>query len=222
MNTWNYGELGRREVFDHFAEVVKAMGNGRRLELLETLAQGEHSVEVLARKTGLAMTTASNNLQTLKRVGLVETRREGTSIYYRLAGNDVLELFVAAKRVAMHRYPALVDSVEAYLGEAAGPGISIDPADVTEDMFVLDVRPQSEYDAAHFPGAVSIPMDEFEDRIDEIPRDKHVVVYCRGEFCKYAREVAQKLREHGVSAQAMTEGVIEWQASKEIRLDHTA
>lgn len=222
MNTWNYGELGRREVFDHFAEVVKAMGNGRRLELLETLAQGEHSVEVLARKTGLAMTTASNNLQTLKRVGLVETRREGTSIYYRLAGNDVLELFVAAKRVAMHRYPALVDSVEAYLGEVAGPGISIDPADVTEDMFVLDVRPQPEYDAAHFPGAVSIPMDEFEDRIDEIPRDKHVVVYCRGEFCKYAREVAKKLREHGVSAQAMTEGVIEWQASKEIRLDHTA
>lgn len=222
MNTWNYGELERREVFDHFAEVVKAMGNGRRLELLETLAQGEHSVEVLARKTGLAVTTASNNLQTLKRVGLVETRREGTSIYYRLAGNDVLELFVAAKRVAMHRYPALVDSVDAYLGGASEQGISIDPAEVTEDMFVLDVRPQPEYDAAHFPGAVSIPMDEFEGRIDEIPRDKHVVVYCRGEFCKYAREVAKKLRELGVSAQAMTEGVIEWQASKEIRLDHTA
>ena len=222
MNTWNYGELGRREVFDHFAEVVKAMGNGRRLELLETLAQGEHSVDALASKTGLAITTASNNLQTLKRAGLVETRREGTSIIYSLAGNDVLELFVAAKRVAMSRYPALVDSVEAFLGDTCEQEISIDPADITSDMFVLDVRPRSEYDAAHFPGAVSIPMDEFEDRIGEIPRDKHIVVYCRGEFCKYAREIATKLRALGVSAQAMTEGVIDWQTAKEFSLDHTA
>lgn len=223
MTTWNTGEDTRKEVFDHFAEAIKAISSGRRLELLETLAQGEHTVEVLARKTGLAVTTASNNLQTLKRAGFVATRRDGTSIHYRLAGNDVLELFVAAKRVALRRYPALADSLQTYLGSTAEEeGVSIDPAHVTADMYVLDVRPQQEYDAAHFPGAASIPADELPQRHGEVPRDKQVVVYCRGELCRLARDAAALLREHGVQAQAMDEGITEWRASKEFPLDHTA
>lgn len=222
MTSWNTGEVERREVFDHFADVIKAFGSGRRLELLEVLAQGEHTVESLARLSGLALTTASNNLQVLKRTGLVSTRREGTSIYYRLAGDDVLELFVAAKRVALRRYPSLADSLQSFLGSPRAQGPSIDPAAVTSDMYILDVRPQPEFDAGHFPGAVCIPMDELEQRHGEIPRDTQVVVYCRGELCRLAREAAAFLREHGVSAQAMDEGITEWRAAKEFSLDYTA
>ena len=98
MNTWNTGQAERQEVFDNFADSLKHFGNGRRLELLEILAQGEHSVETLARLSGLALTTTSNNLQNLKCTGLVKTRRDGTTIYYSLADDDVLELFLAAKR----------------------------------------------------------------------------------------------------------------------------
>lgn len=222
MTLGNTGEVDRREVFDRFADVIKAFGNGRRLELLEILAQGEHSVEALAHKSGLVITTASNNLQVLKRAGLVSTRREGTSIHYRLAGDDVLELFIAAKRVALRRYPALADSLQSYLGNPREQGPSIDPSLVTADMYVLDVRPRKEYDAGHFPGATCIPMAELEERHGEIPPDAQVVVYCRGELCRFAREAASFLRARGMDARAMDEGVAEWRAAKEFPLEHTA
>lgn len=215
-------EVGKQEVFDHFADVIKALGSGRRLEILEVLAQGEHTVESLARMSGLAVTTASNNLQTLKRSGLVATRREGTSIHYRLAGTDVLELFTAAKRVALRRYPTLSSSLQAYLGHPRAQGPTIDPAAVTGDMYVLDVRPRQEYDAGHFPGATCIPRGEIEQRHREVPRDRQVVVYCRGEFCRLAREAAAFLREQGVDARAMDEGVTEWRAAEDFPLDNAS
>lgn len=219
MDSSNTVAMGKSEVFDHFADVVKALANGRRLELLEVIAQGEHTVEALARMTGLAMTTTSNNLQSLRRVGLVTTRREGTSIYYRLAGGDVLELFIAAKRVALGRYPILADAVQSYMGHPRAHGPSIDPALVTEDMYVIDVRPAEEYEAGHFPGAVSIPAAEVEHRYAEVPQDREVVIYCRGELCRMAREAAAVLRGYGVDAKAMDEGVIEWRVSQEVGLE---
>lgn len=218
MDEWNSGEPDKESVFDGFAEVVKAVANGRRLELLELMAQGEHSVEELARLTGMAMTTTSAHLQTLNRAGLVGRRRERTTIHYRLAGDDVAELYTAAKRVALQRSPRLREVLDAYLRQPRSEAPVIDPAAVTSSMFVIDVRPADEYDAGHFPGAVSLPLAELEDRIAEIPAGAQIVVYCRGELCRLAREAAVLLREHGLDARAMDEGVVEWRASKEIDL----
>jgi DNA-binding transcriptional ArsR family regulator/rhodanese-related sulfurtransferase len=221
MNPRNTEEVSKVVVFDAFADVVKTMASGRRLELIELLAQGEHAVESLARMTGMAVTTTSSNLQILRQAGLVVTRRERTTIYYRLAGDDVAELYLAAKRVGLRRDPRLRDAVGAYLGAADGGegGPSIDPAAVTADMTVIDVRPDIEFDAGHFPGALSIPMAELPQRYTQIPAGAAVVVYCRGELCRLAREAAAWLRGRGVDAKAMDEGVIEWRVTKQVTLD---
>ena len=219
MKKENISGLSRADVFDVFAEVMKAVANGRRLELLELMAQNEHAVEDLARMTGMAITTTSAHLQTLKRAGLVLTRRQRTSIYYRLAGDDVAELYTAAKRVALAHNPKLQATLQTYMGEPRAQSPTIDPAAVTSDMFVVDVRPADEYETAHFPGAVSIPLGEIEERYTEIPPGSEVVLYCRGELCRFAREAAVWLRERGIDAKAMDEGIIEWRANKDIILN---
>ncbi|MEV0945535.1 metalloregulator ArsR/SmtB family transcription factor [Rhodococcus sp. NPDC049939] len=206
-------------MFESLAKVVKAMANGRRLELIELLAQGEHSVEALARMSGMGMTTVSAHLQTMKQTGLVRTRRERTTIYYRLAGDEVAELYLAAKRVGLQRYPDLRQSLVEYMEPVGGPyTLTIDRSAVTSEMTVVDVRPREEFDAGHFPGAISIPLDELEDRFGEIPVGAEVVLYCRGEFCRLAREAARWLCDRGIDAKAMDEGVIEWRGTKEVDL----
>jgi rhodanese-related sulfurtransferase/DNA-binding transcriptional ArsR family regulator len=221
MEVWNTSGVAKAEVLDALAGVVKAVANGRRLELVELLAQGEHSVEALARMSKMAVTTTSAHLQTLRQAGLVKTRRERTMVFYRLAGDDVAELYLAAKKVGLMRSAELRETVGSYLAEPdAGrltPGI--DPAAVTSAMTVVDVRPQEEFDAGHFPGALSVPLADLADRFGEIPTGTPVVVYCRGEFCRMAREAAHWLRERGVDATAMEEGVIEWRVTKEVDLD---
>lgn len=222
MDSWNTDEVSKQDVFDDLADVIKAFGSGRRLELVEMLAQGEHSVESLATNCDMATTTTSNNLQVLKHNGLVTTRRAGTTIFYQLAGEDVLELFLAAKRVALRRNATLRHSLETFLGNPNAQGPTIDPSLVTDEMLVLDVRPQREYEAGRFPGAISIPMDVLPARYDELPRDQQVVVYCRGEFCRLAREAAVTLRSYGIDAIAMDEGIAEWRVGQEITLDHAS
>ena len=219
MNTWNNGEACKADVFTAFAEVLKAVANPRRLELLELLAQGEHSVEALARMSGQGVTTTSASLQSLRRAGLVTTRRERTYVFYRLAGDDVAELYTAAKRVALARYPQLQHALDVYRGMLDTAVPEMVPAAVTADMLVIDVRPRCEYDAGHLPGAISMPMDEFDDASAEIALDSTVVLYCRGELCRLAREAAGRLRERGIDARVLDEGVIEWRATKEVALD---
>ncbi|MDC7120575.1 metalloregulator ArsR/SmtB family transcription factor [Cellulomonas fimi] len=218
----DFRNTAKGDVFDALAVVVKAIANGHRLELVELMAQGEHSVEELARMSGMAVTTTSAHLQNLKQAGLVRTRRERTTIYYQLAGDDVAELYVAAKRVALRRSPALRDTLDDYLGAPSAAGGTIDPGAVTESMTVVDVRPRSEFDTGHFPGAISIPLADLPARVHELPADRSVVVYCRGEFCRLAREAAHLMREHGLDAVAMDEGVVEWRASKAVALDGVA
>ncbi|WP_029947739.1 metalloregulator ArsR/SmtB family transcription factor [Leifsonia aquatica] len=225
MDAWNTEVVDKLAVYDSLAVVMKAVANGRRLELIEVLAQGEHSVEVLSRMTGMGLTTVSAGLQILKQAGLVRTRREGTTVHYRLAGTDVIDLYLAAKRVGLLRLPELRDTLAAYMDQAAPSASSvplIDPAAVTSTMTVVDVRPLEEFEAGHFPGAMSIPLAELEDRGAEVPTDAEVVVYCRGEFCRMAREAAAWMRDRGINAKAMDEGVIEWRASEEGCLDQTA
>ncbi|MGL3808106.1 metalloregulator ArsR/SmtB family transcription factor [Paeniglutamicibacter sp. R2-26] len=224
MDAWNNDTVDKLEVYDALANVVKAMANGRRLELVEVLAQGEHSVDALSRMTGMGMTTVSAGLQTMKQAGLVKTRRAGTTIHYRLAGPEVVDLYLAAKRVGLLRSPELRDRLTEYMGQVPGDRTVplIDPAAVTSRMTVVDVRPALEFEAGHFPGALSIPVDELPARFREIPEGAEVVLYCRGEFCRMAREAAAWLRDQGIDAKAMDEGVIEWRASKEDRLDQSA
>jgi len=214
----DFGNTTKTVVFESLAEVLKALGSGRRLELVELLAQGEHPVETLARMSGMALTTTSAHLQTLKQAGLVRTRRERTTVHYRLAGDDVASLYVAAKRVGLLRSSRLRDAVAGYLSDADGAPIAptIDPASVTADMTVIDVRPASEFADGHFPGALSIPLATLAERMHELPTTNAVVVYCRGEFCRLAREAAHMMREHGINASAMDEGIIEWRASKAV------
>lgn len=213
--------MGKGDVVDALATVVKAMANGHRLELIELLAQGEQSVEALARMAGMGVTSTSAHLQVLKRAGLVVTRREGTTIHHRLAGDDVAQLYVAMKRVAMERSAVLRDRFRAFMDQpAAGSAApTLHPEDVTSDMTVLDVRPHHEFMAGHLPGAISIPFPELPERYREIPGDRQVVLYCRGQFCRFAREGAQWLRDRGFSAVAMDQGVVELRADDRVVLD---
>ncbi len=199
-------------LFDQFARVGKALGSGKRLELLELLAQGERTVEALARVCELGLTTASAHLQALKQANLVATRRDGTKIYYRLAGTDVAALLAQLRSVA-HNHLADVEAArKTYLGP--------DTEQVTRDelcrraqsneVIVLDVRPTEEYAGGHIPGAISVPIDELADRIVEIPADQEIVAYCRGAYCVLAHEAVRLLTAHGRHARRLHDGMLEW------------
>lgn len=220
------GEDGRKlEVYDQLSRVASAMANGKRLHLLELLAQSERSVELLARDAGLGLTSVSSHLQILRGAGLVRTRRDGTAIYYRLAGPEVADLFVTMKSVGLKRVPALRAAMTEYLAgdasETDSPTVGLSQVTDT-DVVMLDVRPRHEYDAGHYPGAASIPLSELAARIGEVPSGRQVVVYCRGELCKLAGDAARMLRAAGIDAAAMDEGILEWRASSEVVLDAPA
>ncbi|HHQ42203.1 MAG TPA: metalloregulator ArsR/SmtB family transcription factor, partial [Chromatiales bacterium] len=204
----------KRALLEQFARVAKALAHPNRLELLEFLAQGERTVESLARAAGLSVANASQHLQQLKQAGLVASRRAGQHVRYRLADDDVVALMAALRGVA-RRHLAEVDRiVEAYL--AARDTLEPVPAiDLLErirrgEVTVLDVRPPEEYAAGHLPGAVNIPLEELERRLGELPRDREVVAYCRGPYCVLAWEAAGRLREKGIPARRLEGGLPEW------------
>ncbi len=199
-------------LFAQFARVGKALASPARLELLDLLAQGERGVEDLADSAALKLTTASAHLQELRRAHLVETRREGTRIYYRLAGDDVERLVVAVRDVAAARLAEVAPATAAYLGE------EVEPMGREEllrragagEIVVVDVRPHIEYQAGHIPGAMSIPLDELEARLADLPDDLEVVAYCRGPYCALAYEAVRRLRQRGRSARRLVDGFPEW------------
>jgi rhodanese-related sulfurtransferase/DNA-binding HxlR family transcriptional regulator len=208
--------MGDREaktaLFEQFARVGKALASGKRLELLDLLAQGERTVEALARVAELGLTTASAHLQTLKQANLVTTRREGTKVYYRLTGTDVAGLYAPVRMVASEHLPDVEAARIAYLGS--------DTEEVTRDelvrrarsgdVVVLDVRPREEYDAGHIPGAISIPVEELVDRLADIPIAQEIVAYCRGAYCVLAHEAVRLLTAHGREARRLADGMLEW------------
>ena len=200
-------------LFEEFAQVGKALGSPKRLELLDLLAQGERSVELLAGRADLGLTTASNHLQLLRQAGLVSTRKEGTKVYYRLAGQDVAALWAQLREVAAARVAGVDRARRTYLGDD----------DITEmtrdelvhrleagDVTVIDVRPPEEYAAGHIPGALSIPVDELADRLAELPGDATIVAYCRGSYCVMAHEAIRILTAKGLPALRLTDGMLEW------------
>jgi rhodanese-related sulfurtransferase/DNA-binding transcriptional ArsR family regulator len=205
-------------LFDEFARVGKALASGRRIELLDVLANGERNVEVLAGEVGLSVANASQHLQILRRAGLVSSRREGTSIYYRLAAPEVLDAWRALRTLAATRLAEVERLAAAYLGgrDALEPVTREELARRLEDgdeLVVLDVRPAEEHAAGHLPGAVSIPLPELRRRLQELPRDREIVAYCRGPFCAFAHEAVEVLTDAGLSARRLEDGLPEWAAA---------
>jgi rhodanese-related sulfurtransferase len=212
------GDATRKaELFDEFAKVGKALASAKRLELLDVLAQGERSVEVLAGRAGLGVTTASNHLQILRSAGLVTTRKAGTKVYYRLAGAEVAELWSRLRGVAATHIAGVDRARSAYLGDD-------DIAELTRDELVLrleagdvtliDVRPEEEYAAGHIPGAVSVPVDDLAARIASLPASKTIVAYCRGAYCVLAHEAVRALTAEGLDAVRLTDGMLEWRLAE--------
>jgi rhodanese-related sulfurtransferase len=206
-------------LFDAFARVAKALASGRRIELVDVLANGERTVEALAGEVGLSVANTSQHLQILRQAGLVGSRRQGTSIHYRLAGPEVFELWRTLRTLAASRLAEVERLAVAYLGgrDDLEPVTREELARRLEDgddLVVLDVRPAAEYAAGHLPGAVSIPVGELRRRLAELPADREVVAYCRGPYCAFAHEAVELLRDEGFAARRLEDGLPEWQAAR--------
>jgi len=201
-------------LFEALASVTKALGNGRRAEIVDLLAQGERSVEEVAAEIDQSVANTSHHLRTLVRGGLLRSRREGTRVIYGLASERVAELWAAVREIAA-RHVAEVDRLaDAYLGERDG----LEPVTRAElaqrlqrgEVTVIDVRPVVEFEAAHIDGARSLPIAELEERVDSLPHDGEVVAYCRGPYCVYADDAVRLLRRNGVEARRLEDGFPEW------------
>ncbi|HXF73491.1 MAG TPA: metalloregulator ArsR/SmtB family transcription factor, partial [Actinomycetota bacterium] len=195
------GREVKEALYERFALVGKALASPRRIELLDLLCQGERTVEALAEAARMGVTNASAHLQVLRRARLVETRREGVRVYYRLADEEVCRFFFALRDLARARLAEVEQVVRDYL-EARDELEPVSREALLErlgrgDVTVLDVRPPEEFAAGHIPGARSVPLPELERRLDELPRDVEVVAYCRGPYCVLAPEALGILRAAG-------------------------
>ncbi len=201
-------------LFDVIAEVAGALSAGRRMEIIDILAQGERSVEEIALEVQQSIANTSHHLRTLARSGLISSRRDGKHIFYRLANDQVEEVWIALKRAAESVRPDLEHLADAYLGDLTEVH-TVDRDKLLEQMAqgsvtVVDVRPLPEYRAGHIPGARSIPFSELACRIAELPRDIPVVAYCRGPYCVFAPAAVRTLRTSGLTAFRLVDGFPEW------------
>jgi rhodanese-related sulfurtransferase len=208
----------KEALFDGFAQVAKALSNGRRAEIVDVLANGERSVEMLAEEVHQSIANTSQHLQILKNAGLVTTRRSGTFVYYRLASPEVVGFWRALQGIARTTHADIERLVDEYLGDG-GDLEELTKEDLwrrinsNDRLVVLDVRPQEEYAAGHIPGAVSIPLEELKKRIKELPKRKEIVAYCRGPFCALAPEAIRYLKGKGYRAKRLIEGAPDWAAA---------
>lgn len=205
----------KEALFDAFGEVAKALGNGRRAELVDVLAQGERHVDELSAEIGQSLANTSFHLRVLATAGLVTTRRDGTRIYYRLASTRVGELWTALRDVAAAHHEQLDDLAAAYLGDR-GRLEEIGRSELAErlaagDVVVVDVRPAAEFAAGHVAGAHSIPIDQLAANIKNLPASVEVVAYCRGPYCVFADDAVRLLRRRGRLARRLEDGYPEWQ-----------
>jgi rhodanese-related sulfurtransferase/DNA-binding transcriptional ArsR family regulator len=203
------------QLYEQFARIGKALASPHRLELLDVLAQCERTVEALAAETGMTVANASQHLQVLRAAHLVEVRREGVLMYYRLADESVFTLWHALRTVGEAHLAELDRVVETYLHDR----LDFQPLTAQEllrrlndeQVVVLDVRPAEEYFVGHLPYARSLPVTELEARLAELPVDKEIVAYCRGPYCVFADEAVTLLRQRGYSASRLREGLPDWQ-----------
>lgn len=202
------------ELYDAFASVAKALGSGRRVEIVDLLAQGERSVEEVAREIDQSVANTSHHLRSLATSGLVRSRRDGQRIIYRLAGDRVAELWAALRDVAATHVADIDVLAGAYLG--ARDQVEEVTAEELESRvrkgraIVIDVRPAAEYRAGHIAGARSIPLERLADGADEFPEGREVIAYCRGPYCVYADDAVRLLTERGISSRRLDVGYPEW------------
>lgn len=208
----------KREVKDalyqEFARIGKAASSPRRLELLDLLSQGEKSVETLAAQTGLTVKNTSAQLKVLRSARLVDTRKSGQRVFYRLASQEVFRFWMGLQTLGEARYAELRDISERYYSDPDGIA-SIDRDTLIErarrgDVVVIDVRPEEEYLAGHLPDARSIPIEELGEHLASLPKDKEIVAYCRGRYCVYAVDAVALLRKKGFRAIRFEESVPAW------------
>jgi ArsR family transcriptional regulator len=207
----------KQALFAQFATIAKTLGHGHRLELLEQLAQGERTVEILAQRTGLSVANASQHLHHLRRAGLLKSRRQGKFVHYTLADDGILDVLTALRRTAERNIAEVERVVRSYFNNLD----DLEP--VTRKQLVkmiregavtvLDVRPPDEFALGHVPGAVNIPLRALKERLSEINPDREIVAYCRGEYCVLSFEAVALLRARGFKVRRLEEGLPEWRAA---------
>lgn len=207
----------KEALFDGFAQVAKALSNGRRAEIVDVLANGERSVESLATEVHQSIANTSQHLQILKTAGLVTTRRDGTFVHYRLASPEVVLFWRGLQDIARESRGDIERLVQEYLGDDDVEELTKDELwqrlQRKEKLVVLDVRPREEFEAGHIPGAVSIPLAELRKRVKELPKSKQIVAYCRGPLCAMAPQAARYLQQKGYKVKKLAEGAPDWAAS---------
>ena len=205
------------QLYAAWAEIGKVLASPKRIELLDLLAQGERTVEALARETGLTVNNTSSHLNVLKDARLVGTRREAQFVFHHLIDDGVVALLRAVQALARRRLPDVDQLTRTHLDERD----EVEPIDSKElqrrlrarDVLVIDVRPRVEYDAGHIDGARSIPVDELRTQLDQLPKDREIVAYCRGPYCVFAVEAVRYLRGKGYSARRLDVGLPDWRAA---------
>jgi rhodanese-related sulfurtransferase len=204
-------------LFGQFARIGKALSSPRRLEIVNLLAQSERAVEEIAKETTMSVASASQHLQALKAARMVEARREGLYMHYRLADEDVFRMWQAVRALAESRLAEVDRVVESYLQDRD----ALEAVDATEllgllsdrSVIVLDVRPEEEYRAGHIPGALSVPVDSLEAALQTLPKDREIVAYCRGPYCVFSDEAVALLRSRGYTARRLRQGLPDWRAA---------
>jgi rhodanese-related sulfurtransferase/predicted transcriptional regulator len=207
----------KSRLYGQFARIGRALSSSHRLELLELLAQGERTVESLATEIGLSLANASQHLQGLRQAALVDSRKEGLFVFYRLAHPSVVDLTRAIRTVAEHQLADL----ERLVREQFGDRSEAEPVEMDEllkrarskNVVILDTRPSSEYAAGHIARALSVPIQELQRQLRRLPKEKEYVAYCRGPYCVYADRAVEILRSHGRRARRLREGFPEWRAA---------
>ena len=211
------GQSFKSDLFEQFARIGKALSSGKRLEMLEFLAQGERSVEALSRMTGLSVANTSQHLQQLRQVGLVTARKDGLYVHYRIAGDGIVRLLTTLRAVGEEHVADVDRLVKLFLGSKD----SLEPVPARELWLrvrqglvtVLDVRPPEEYAQGHIRGALNVPVTELKKRLHQIPSGQEVVAYCRGPYCLLAYEAVEVLRKKGIKARRLEEGYPEWKSA---------
>ncbi len=204
-------------LFAEFARVSKALGSGNRLELLEFLAQGERSVDTLAKLSGLSVANTSRHLQVLRQAGLVSARKEGLFVHYSVSGEGVVKLLAALQEVAQHNVAEVTKLVNTYLTskDSLEPVSVQDLADRMRSglVTIVDVRPQEEFAAGHLLGAINMPLADLEKNLTSLPPDREIIAYCRGPFCLLSFEAVAQLRNRGLKARRLETGFPEWKVA---------
>lgn len=205
----------KNEINEQFARIAKALANSHRLELIDLLAQGERSVDELAKETALSVANTSQHLQALRDAHLVISRKDGIRVYYRLSDSTVYQLVQNIREIAERQLAEVERIVNTYLTERK----LMEPVTLNELMsrlsepglVILDVRPTVEYTQGHISGARSIPIDQLESRLNELPQDQEIVAYCRGTYCVFSDEAVVVLTAKGYKARRMEDGYPDWQ-----------